>query len=233
MEIELCVASIKAINFAKNLKIDRIELCQNLEVGGLTPSIGLVHSALEAKLETHVLIRPRLGGFNYSEEEFRLILQEIELLKPLNVKGFVVGFYDKEKHLDEQCLSKIRQVSGTKDLTFHRAFDDLSDWRASVELLHKHGFKRILTSGLTSTIDTGLVHLPKLIEACRGKIEVMTGGGVNNKNLIQLLLTIKPDAIHFSGTQEFNDLEDSHFNVPRLEINEKAVLALVSDIRGK
>ncbi|MBU2018053.1 MAG: copper homeostasis protein CutC [Bacteroidetes bacterium] len=232
MEIELCVASIKALRFAKNANIDRIELCQNLEVGGLTPSMGLVHMALDTGLETHVLIRPRLGGFFYSEEEFNLILNDIELFQPLDVKGFVVGFYNKEKLLDEKRLEKVRNAAGNKDLTFHRAFDDLADWKTSIDILHKHGFKRILTSGLASTIDAGLQQLPLLIESCQGKLEVMAGGGVNAKNLSQLVSLIKPNAIHFSGTQAYIDIEDTHFNVPRLEINEEIIKSFLEKIIG-
>jgi copper homeostasis protein len=81
MKIELCAASFEAIKLAKEFNVDRIELCQNLEQGGLTPSAGFIDYALSTGLKTHVLIRPRAGGFCYNEEEFLIMLREIEYCK--------------------------------------------------------------------------------------------------------------------------------------------------------
>ena len=91
IKIELCAASIEAIEIAKKLKIDRIELCQDLEQGGLTPSAGLIQYAISKDIETHVLIRPRAGGFHYSEQELEVILNDILIAKKLGAKGIVVG----------------------------------------------------------------------------------------------------------------------------------------------
>ena len=223
MKIELCAASVKAIEFAKNNSFDRIELCQNLEAGGLTPSFGMIQMAIDYGLETHVLIRPRIGGFVYSESEKSLILKEIESISQLKVTGLVVGFYDENKELSDAFLKRITEVANEKELTFHRAFDDLTNWENAVEQLYRHGFKRILTSGLVASLEIGIRVLPKIIEVCKGKLEVMAGGGVNGENLYKLLGEIKPDAVHFSGTDLFIESCESLFNVPRLELNEEKV----------
>ena len=83
IKIELCAASIEAIEIARKLNIDRIELCQDLEQGGLTPSAGLIQYAISKDIETHVLIRPRAGGFHYSEKELDVILNATYIAKNL------------------------------------------------------------------------------------------------------------------------------------------------------
>lgn len=81
MKIELCAASVKAIKLAKELNFDRIELCENLMQGGITPSAGRIEYALNSGLETHVLIRLRPGGFNYSKEEIEIMISDIKNVK--------------------------------------------------------------------------------------------------------------------------------------------------------
>ena len=82
----------KRVDLAKKYSVERIELCQNLEIGGTTPSHGLVEYALELGLETHVLVRPRMGGFVYTEDEYEIMFKDARLFKALGVEGLVVGF---------------------------------------------------------------------------------------------------------------------------------------------
>ena len=97
MKIELCVASIEALQIVKDLSIDRIELCQNLEQGGMTPSHGFIEMALLNEIETHVLIRPRAAGFTYAEDEIQLMLNDIKNCRELGVKGIVIGALNLNK----------------------------------------------------------------------------------------------------------------------------------------
>jgi copper homeostasis protein len=231
MKLELCVSSNKGIELASRYKFDRIELCQNLEIGGTTPSVGLVEKAVKQGLETHVLMRPRIGGFVYDEFEFECILSDIKAHKKLGVHGFVVGFFDENKDLEIDRLKQIVEAAGGLELTFHRAFDDLSDWKESLDQLFHLGFKRILTTGLSSTIDGGLHNLSFIKDACRGKIELMVGGGINDRNVGRVVTEIGPDAIHFSGSTIFIDSVPSQFNVPRLNIDEEKVVSILNIIK--
>ena len=95
MKVELCAGSIEAIKIAKKLNFDRIELCHNLEQGGTTPSPGLINYALAYGLETHVLIRPRPGGFNYNEGELEIMYRDILEVKELGAHGVVIGALDE------------------------------------------------------------------------------------------------------------------------------------------
>ena len=230
MKIELCAASIKAIDLAAKYQLDRIELCQNIEIAGTTPSHALTKYALDKGIETHVLIRPRIGGFAYSEEEFNLILSDVNHFKELGVHGVVVGCLDDENNLHPGRLSSIKDVAGDMDLTFHRGFDDLSNWRESIDILVQIGFKRILTAGLAQTVDVGMQNLLHIKDLTRGRIELMVGGGVNIKNIHSIIKSINPEAIHFSATSLFTDEMESKFGGHRLEIDEQKLAELVSNV---
>lgn len=232
-KIELCSASIEAINLAARLEIDRIELCQNLEQGGLTPSAGLVRYAKEKGLETHVLIRPRAGGFFYNEDEFKVMLDEIETLKKLKVDGIVIGALTEQFLPNVQALKEVIQAANGLDLTFHRAFDEVVDWKKSLEVLIEAGFKRVLSSGLASNVEIGLENLKKMKQFVGNSIEIMPGGGVNLANIHRIIEEVQPDAIHFSGTVKTLLDEESLFSETILKVDEKKIEKLVNGLRVK
>jgi copper homeostasis protein len=129
MKLELCAASLAAIHLAKSLNFDRIELCQNLEHGGITPSYGMIEYAIAYGVETHVLIRPRPGGFFYSEDEQEIMLREIINCKEMGASGIVIGALTEAGAIDEDFLKKVMQKAVGMEVTFHRAFDDCYDWK--------------------------------------------------------------------------------------------------------
>ena len=145
MKIELCAASFESIQLAQELPIDRIELCQNLEQGGLTPSIGMIDYALGKQIETHVLIRPRAGGFCYSEEELKIMLIDIAHCTQIGVNGIVIGLLTETNEINRLQLEQISEAAQGIEITFHRAFDDTIEWKRSMDLLINMGVKRILT----------------------------------------------------------------------------------------
>lgn len=232
MKVELCAASYEAIEAAKKYGVDRIELCQNLEFGGTSPSIALVEKALDLGIETHILIRPRIGGFVYSKKEKHWILKEIELFGKLPVQGLVVGAYDEKYQLESSFLKQVNDVKGDKDVTFHRAFDSLSNWQDSLETLVEFGYKRILTSGLNTSVDLGMNKLIEIREFAKDRIEIMTGGGVNGTNIKRLFLDVKPHAIHFSSTSLVQDKDKAIFSAPRLEMDENKIKEWMGEINA-
>lgn len=141
VKIELCAATQEAVLLAKEKGLDRIELCQNLEQGGLTPSFGMIEYAMDLGLETHVLIRPRAGGFCYSKEELKVIFKDIISCKKLRVHGVVVGVLKNNFEIDQDVLKQINAISGDLVLTFHRAFDESIDWKRSMDILIAHQYK--------------------------------------------------------------------------------------------
>jgi copper homeostasis protein len=200
MKIELCVGSLEAARLASQLPIDRIETCVALEQGGLTPTASMVQWIRDTfDLEQHVLIRQRAGGFCYSYDEIVVMRNQIVEMRTLGVTGVVIGALNSEMQLDIPTLETWKRAAGDLDLTFHRAFDDVTDWKQAIDQLVKLGFKRILTSGQASTVLEGQTRLQEMIAYAAGRIEVMAGGGINEQT-IDLCLGLGLDAIHFSGS---------------------------------
>ena len=232
VKIELCAASIEAIEIARKLNIDRIELCQDLEQGGLTPSAGLIQYAISKGIETHVLIRPRAGGFHYSEMELEVILNDILIAKKLGAKGIVVGVLQANFELDIPALQKIKAVSEGLELTFHRAFDESIDWKKSIDALVELGFNRILTSGFASNVEIGMGILKQMTTYAKDRIEIMPGGGVSAANINKLISYIQPSGVHFSGTTKQILDKDSHFSETILRVDEKRVKRILESLKS-
>lgn len=231
MKLELCAASIEAITLAKSLDFDRVELCQNLEQGGLTPSAGMIRFSQELGMETHVLIRPRAGGFCYSNEELAVIERDLAFCQSKGVKGVVIGLLKSNFDLDSEQLSYFKEKFPDFTWTFHRAFDESIDWKRSMDLLIKLGFHRILTSGFASHVDIGLPILKEMRAYADGRIEIMAGGGVNAGNIAKIAREAQPDAIHFSGTNKVLLDEDSAFSETILKVDEHRVNRILESVR--
>jgi copper homeostasis protein len=232
MKIELCVASIEALQIVKDLRIDRIELCQNLEQGGMTPSHGFIEMALLNEIETHVLIRPRAAGFTYSEDEIQLMLNDIKDCRELGAKGIVIGALNINKTIDRDAMLRMKEVAKDLEITCHRAFDDSFDWKNSMDVLIEAGVNRILSSGLSSSVELGLPILTEMMKYAKSRIEIMVGGGVNLGNVQRILLDVQPDAIHFSGTSKLILDENSYFSETLLQVDKSKVEKLIHSIRG-
>lgn len=231
MKLELCAASIEAIDLAKELNFDRIELCQNLEQGGMTPSPGFIDYAIANGLETHVLIRPRSGGFRYSPEEIEIILRDVRECKILGAQGVVVGVLDQSDQICKQSLELIMTQAKGMDVTFHRAFDDTYELEKSLDVLIQFGVKRVLSAGLARNVEIGMPVLKGMVEYANARIEIMTGGGVNLNNIVKLKNEVKPDAIHFSGTNKTLIDEGSMFSETILKPNRDKIIRLLNAMR--
>lgn len=231
MKLELCAASIEAITLAKTLDFDRIELCQNLEQGGLTPSAGMITFSLEQGIDTHVLIRPRAGGFCYTAAEIAVMERDLTFCQQAGVQGVVVGILKSNFDLDIDALATLKQQFPDFVWTFHRAFDESIDWKRSMDQLIKLGFHRILTSGFASHVDIGLPILSEMKQYANGRIEIMAGGGVNAGNIAKIAREAQPDAIHFSGTSKVLLDEDSAFSETILKVEEHRVQRILESVR--
>jgi copper homeostasis protein len=228
MKLELCAASLAAIHLAKSLNFDRIELCQNLEHGGITPSYGMIEYAIAYGVETHVLIRPRPGGFFYSEDEQEIMLREIINCKEMGASGIVIGALTEAGAIDEDFLKKVMQKAVGMEVTFHRAFDDCYDWKKALTVLSNYGVNRVLTSGLARNVDLGMSVLKEMKAFSSGKLQIMIGGGVSAANAYKLVNEINPDALHFSGTVKMQLDEESFFSENVLKVDEARVKRILT-----
>ena len=231
MKLELCSASTEAVDLAKELAFDRIELCQNLEQGGMTPSPGFIDYALSKGVETHVLIRPRSGGFRYTPEEIDMVLHDVEHCQTMGVHGIVVGILDQSDQICKNSLNEIMALSGNMDVTFHRAFDDTYEYDKSLDVLINAGVKRVLTAGLARNVELGMSVLKRMNDHANGRIEIMTGGGVNISNILKLKNEVEPSAIHFSGTNKTIIDEGSMFSDTILKPNRDKIIRMLDAVR--
>ncbi len=180
MKIEICVTSIESITNAQNAGAHRLELCENYNIGGVTPSEQFLNEAIKvSSLPINVLIRPKGGDFIFNDQEYNLMINQINLFKAYNVKGFVIGFMEKDRTLNSDILSEFRKITKGFELTFHRAFDFLANQEESLELLIEKDFNRILCSGHELSAEKGLENLINYNKISNGRITIMPGGGVN------------------------------------------------------
>jgi copper homeostasis protein len=227
VSIELCVSSLEAIELAGELKLNRVEICQNLESGGLTPSSALVEKSLELGLDTHVLIRPRVGGFVYKESELKLILHEIDYFARLGVQGVVFGALLPDHRVNTDFIDLVRADFPKLNLTFHKAFDDTPDWRASIDSLVKSGINRILTAGCEAHVIKGISTLKAIFEYAADRIEILPGGGLNENNIEFFIKNIQPEWMHFSGCKKILDRSSSNYESVVLQLDKEGINKMI------
>lgn len=186
--IEACCPDIESVRRAVQAGAKRIELCEELEIGGVTPSASLIRSALDAagKVPVNVLIRPRGGNFVYSPEEEEQMLQSIRDCKTAGVNGVVIGALRYDGSVDTDILSRLVSEAGSLDITFHRAFDESSDLTKALEDIVGLGIRRILSSGGCPTAYEGRFVLRELILQAAGRISIMPGCGVRASNIEEI-----------------------------------------------
>jgi copper homeostasis protein len=187
--LEFCVTDIKGAQVAREQGADRIELCIDLKVGGLSPSYGLIESCANL-IETHVLIRPRAGNFHYQEAEIKLMISDIAAARKAGASGVVFGCLTEDGKIDVPANKRMLDACSAKGLfpSFHRAFDRCkADELIALETLITLGFKRVLTSGRASRAIDGIAALGRWNKQYGHQIEIMAGGGVEPENARQLL----------------------------------------------
>jgi len=227
---ELCASSVESLLMASKYRVTRIELCQDLDQGGLTPSPGLFEISKELGIETHVLIRPRAGGFCYSKDEKKVMLRDVAYFSRNGASGITIGGLKENFEIDMLFLKEIRTLTGNLHLTFHRAVDESIDWARSLDQLIELKFNRVLTSGFSSNVDLGLPILRQMVAHVQDRIEIMPGGGVNSNNIKRLIQETRARSIHFSGTSKVLLDEDSSFSETILRVDEKKVKRIMETI---
>lgn len=199
MIVEICANSLQSALHAERGGADRIELCSELGVGGITPSFGLLKKIKERiKIPVHVLIRPRSGNFTYSDIEFQIMKEDIALCVELGFDGIVSGVLYKNFEVDWERTEELLKAAGSLKFTFHRAFDLVSTPTATFSRLQNVGVSTVLTSGQATSAPLGmslLLELNKKSETCT----VMPGAGIRDTNAASFK-EAGFKAIHLSAT---------------------------------
>ena len=190
MIYEFCAENVTLLEKAMQAGARRIELCDNLAVGGTTPSYGVTKAAVElaANYDTTIMtmIRPRGGDFVYNDLEIAIMLEDIRLTAQAGSQGVVFGALTADKKLDKANLEKLITASKGMEIVFHMAFDELSDddQLEAIDWLSQAGVTRILTRAGVSgdSLEKRFAHYHRILEHAKGKIEILPGGGIDHDN---------------------------------------------------
>ncbi|HHV8213496.1 TPA: copper homeostasis protein CutC [Streptococcus pneumoniae] len=190
MIYEFCAENVTLLEKAMQAGARRIELCDNLAVGGTTPSYGVTKAAVElaANYDTTIMtmIRLRGGDFVYNDLEIAIMLEDIRLTAQAGSQGVVFGTLTADKKLDKPNLEKLIAASKGMEIVFHMAFDELSDedQLEAIDWLSQAGVTRILTRAGVSgdSLEKRFVHYHRILEYAKGKIEILPGGGIDLEN---------------------------------------------------
>ena len=190
MIYEFCAENVTLLEKGMQAGARRIELCDNLAVGGTTPSYGVTKAAVElaANYETTIMtmIRPRSGDFVYNDMEIAIMLEDIRLTAQAGSQGVVFGALTADKKLDKANLEKLIAASKGMEIVFHMAFDELSDedQLEAIDWLSQAGVTRILTRAGVSgdSLEKRFAHYHRILEHAKGKIEILPGGGIDLDN---------------------------------------------------
>lgn len=208
---EFCAENFTNIPKAIATGAHRIELCDNLAVGGTTPSIGVLEETVAYAHEQNVsvmcMICPRGGNFIYNDTELKMMEADILEAGRRGVDGVVFGALNEENYLDEEGMEELLMAAGGLQITFHMAFDQIPEEKqfAAIDWLIQHNVTRILTHGgdLKNPISNYFVKIKRLVSYAREKIVILAGGGVNYQNLFEIVQMTGVKEVHGTKIVEF------------------------------
>lgn len=208
MKLEVCCSSRADVENALAGGADRIELCQALATGGLTPSASMIKDTVEvahnAGVNVHVLIRPREGDFAYSDDELNIMTEDIALCRTLGADGVVIGALTPEQKIDTAMCRKMILAARGMRVTFSRAFDLCPDKKEAAATLIQEGCDYILSSGGEPTASEGAETLRELVDFVDGKITMIAASGINADNFAAIVRKTCVKEIHGSFRRPVN-----------------------------
>ena len=226
MLLEIAVFNIQSAIIAANAGAGRLELCENYNEGGTTPSYGFLKLVREKiSIPVFPIIRPRGGDFLYNDEEFEVMMKDILLCKELGFEGAVTGILKADGAIDVERNKKLIETAFPLQLTFHRAFDRCNDPFVALEQIVRLGSKRILTSGQKPTATEGGDLIQQLVQQADDKIIIMPGSGVRSGTINELKNTTQAKEFHSSALKKI----PSSMLYNNISMNEKNEYAIVDE----
>ena len=198
--LEIIASTVEDCLAAESGGADRIELCAAIATAGLTPSLGtLIEAKKRIRVPVMAMVRPRAGGFCYSDEDFQVMRRDAALLLEHGADGIVFGILHADGTTDTTRCGKMVELAGGKQTVFHRAFDVLRDPMRGLDQLVDLGFTRVLTSGQKRAASEGLERIRELVTHANGRIEILPGGGVRPPNVLQLIEATGCTQVHLTA----------------------------------
>ena len=213
MKVEIIATSLADAIAAEQAGADRLELCSALTEGGLTPSLGLIEAVVRrVAIPVHVIIRPHSRSFTYDEGDIAVMLADIQHVLQVGAAGIVIGALDDTNKIDTATLSRFLQEVGDMNVTFHRAFDEISNQIEALEILA--GFpqiQRILTSGGQAPAPQSMEKIKRLVEhSHHTTIKILAGNGMVPEGIDSFVAETGVTEVHFGSAVR----ENRSFNYP-------------------
>lgn len=208
--LEIACFNAESAIIAQTNGANRVELCFDMSLGGISPSLEIIKSVRAAlSIDMYVMVRPRGGDFVYSEVEFEQMKSEIEQLKKYNVDGFVFGILKKDGTVNKEQNSELVALAKPIPCTFHRAFDVVNNVFQSLEDVIDCGFKTILTSGQEKNVVEGTAILAELVTKANNRIFIMPGGGLRSTNIKSLIEKTGASFYHSSAITDSSEIANA------------------------
>ena len=204
MLYEFCAENVTLLEKAMKAGAQRIELCDNLAVGGTTPSYGVIRAAVDlAKpygATVMTMIRPRGGDFVYTDLEIGIMLADIQKAKEAGSQGVVFGVLTEKNEIDVLKMQRLLEACKGLEVVFHMAFDSIpAEYQfGEMDWLIENGVQRILTHGGPDSepIEEHFAWLDELIEHAADRIDIMPGGGIHLGNRQKIIDSLAVEQLH-------------------------------------
>ena len=208
--LEVCCGSVDDVIEAQRGGADRVELNSCLFQGGLTPSIGALRRVRElTSIPVMAMVRPRQGGFCYTENEYKAALMDAQALLDGGADGIVFGFLNQDGTLDKTRTREMVRLAGDRTKVFHRAIDVTPDWKKTLSDLIDAGVDRVLTSGQAPNAFYGMEVIRQMIEFAGGAIQILPGAGIKLRNVDQIVEYTGCNQIHLGQFRKVFDQSTS------------------------
>ncbi len=198
--VEICVGDLESAIAAEMGGADRVELCDNLAVGGTTPSLGTIAEAVKSlRIPVQVLVRPRAGGFVYSDRELSVMRRDVEAAREMGAAGVVIGILDRSGRVDRDRNAVLIEAARPISITFHKAIDQARDPIEAIDDLLAIGVDRVLSSGRQPSALEGVEMLARMVERADGRLAVMAGGRLAVEHLASVIRESGVREIHLGS----------------------------------
>lgn len=206
--LEVCCGSADDVIEAYKAGADRVELNSDMFHGGLTPTVGaLTVAKRETGMKIMIMVRPREGGFCYTDAEFATAIEDAKMLLAYGADGLVFGFLHEDGTIDVERTRTIAEIaqSAGKETVFHRAIDVVPDWKRALDALIDLGITRVLTSGQEPDVSLGTDTVREMIEYAGGRIQILPGAGVTARNMDRIIAETGCDQLHLAAHRTLTD----------------------------
>ena len=204
--LEICCGSAEDAIEAARGGADRVELNSNLFQGGLTPTVGSLQVAKKhISIPVMTMVRPRSGGFCYTDVEYETAKADAVALMENGADGLVFGFLHEDGTIDEERTKEMVSIASGLPCVFHRALDVVPDWRKALETLVHLGVTRVLTSGQESNVFFALETIREMIEFAAGRIEILPGAGITRENVRRVVAETGTTQVHLAKSRIMPD----------------------------